>query len=87
MAVAAIVAAEEVERGVLLDSFVDAGGLAAVVQLLRKSRCPTTLACAATLMQRLLDPQAGPHGRPGGSSDIADSVFQLGELGVHDNVS
>jgi hypothetical protein len=80
MALAAICTADELQSSPLLETFLNAGGVAAIVPLLRTSTCPVTLACAAKFIEMLLDPQGTPQGRSGYVSNLAESLLQSGEL-------
>jgi hypothetical protein len=79
-----ILCASSMRPGPLLDSFLEAGGIAAVVRLLRKSTCPAVLVYTSKLISHLVlaahqDP-GGPGRHPGSSLALADQFFQAGEL-------
>jgi hypothetical protein len=64
----------------LLDSFLEAGGIPAVVRLLRKSTCPTVLVVTTGLIGSLINSEEYWDGRPGRSpADLADMFHQAGE--------
>ncbi len=68
------------DPGPLLDSFLAAGDIPAVVRLFRKSSCPGALVYASTLIKRILLSPSHADGRPGRSSaELADMLQEAGE--------
>jgi hypothetical protein len=68
----------------LFDSFIESGGIPAVVHLLSKSTCPVTLRYCGNLIGDMLDSQATSSGQRNKSSmELADKFFQAGETGLH----
>ncbi len=66
-----------VYRGSLLASFLDTGGLAAVLGVLRQSRCPFTLGYCLCVISRLLEGDDPPV-RPDRRRQIADEFYESG---------
>ncbi len=64
----------------MLDSFLTAGGAAAVLRVLRESSCPLTLSCTVYLIRQLLDKD--PPERPGLCQAFADELHESGGCGV-----
>jgi hypothetical protein len=63
--------------GPVLDSFLEADGIAAVVQVLRESPCPATVGHAALLVQRLMANNLVP-GYADRTKELADKFLQGG---------
>jgi hypothetical protein len=81
MAVVAICMASPYTRP-MLDSFLKAGGAAAVVRVLRESKCPVTLSYIVNLLIELLvDNGTGPE-QLEMCQRLADKVHESGESGV-----
>jgi hypothetical protein len=67
----------EGRRGV--ERFLDAGGIPAVVRLLKKPTCPVTLQYTASTIGTLLSWRMGLFHRHGLSPDPADTFLEAGE--------
>jgi hypothetical protein len=63
----------------ILDSFLDAGGVAACVRLLREMPCSIAADQVAGRIMTLVDAHIGPPERPCRTEDIADRFFRSGE--------
>ncbi len=71
--------AVDLHPGPLLDSFLEAGGISAVVRLLRKSTDPAVLVYTSTLIRRMMD-FANPDGDSGLSRlELAELFSKAGE--------
>jgi hypothetical protein len=63
--------------GPVLDSFLEAGGIAVVVQVLRESPCPATVGHAALLVRRLMAKNMVP-GYADRTTEVAEKFLQGG---------
>jgi hypothetical protein len=75
----AFLCASGMRPGPLLDGFLEAGGIAAVVRLLRKSTCPDVLVYTCALIRHVLLAAHQDTGGPGSSLALADKFVQAGE--------
>jgi hypothetical protein len=62
------------------DSFLSAGGAAAVVRVLRESSCPVTLSYTRDFIGKLLNED--PPERPEMPQELADKLHESGGCGV-----
>ncbi len=69
----------KVDSDSIFESFLEAGGICAIVRVVMESDCPVTCICTASFIQRLLDSQYGLRKTPSWSSEIADLFLQAGE--------
>jgi hypothetical protein len=69
--------------GQMLHSFLEAGGIAAVTQMLRESRCSLTAGYTVNIIQNLMYIINVP-GRRDEGVDLATSFFHSGEMGWFD---
>jgi hypothetical protein len=70
-----VLCAASMKPGPLLDSFLKAGGIPAVVRLLRKSTCPAVLVYTATLIGRMLE----STGTDRSIMELSEQFHQAGE--------
>jgi hypothetical protein len=75
---AAALSAAILSSGPILDSFLEAGGVPALVRLLRDSACPLTPIYAAGIIDTLLRSQTGPSARRGRPGELADRFLRAG---------
>jgi hypothetical protein len=80
MAVSALVVAmTEDPTEPILDTFLEAGGVAACVRLLREMPCSLAAEQVARRIMTLVDAHIGPPKRPCRTEGIADCFFRSGE--------
>jgi hypothetical protein len=72
----------KVESERFFESFLEAGGVSALVSVLRETDCPVTLFYTTAVIHRLLESQVGLRETPSWCSEFADRFLQAGESGA-----